>query len=58
MDTFKIENPKYKCPKCGIVEENLQSTMVNLEGDWCLRCYMKWVSKNVPKLEKIDNPNP
>jgi hypothetical protein len=50
----QCEPQNFECPVCGKVSWNLNSTIPDIEGDWCLKCYMKWVSNNVPRLKKID----
>lgn len=46
------------CPKCGWVGEDygngvgFTSTLEGVEEDWCMRCYIRETTKNVPKMEK------
>jgi len=44
------------CPKCG--NEALKGTHVlevtfpEYEGEYCMKCWAKWISENIPKMEK------
>ena len=44
--------PQYKCPRCGYEGgEYINVEMVGYEGRYCLQCYAKWISENMPRLE-------
>jgi len=49
---LKIEQPIFICPKHGEINITFNSTIEGIEGDWCLKCYVEWVDKNIPKVEK------
>jgi hypothetical protein len=45
----------YKCPKCGW-EGTHGWYCIAIDGEsekHCMRCYLKWISDNVPKMEKM-----
>lgn len=52
-----IEKDWY-CPKCGWESSNygngsgFTSNVTGAEGDWCLRCYVRKVTKGVPLMKK------
>lgn len=45
--------PKLKCPKCGYVPSTNETININFEpyvGDYCMKCYAKWISENISKM--------
>lgn len=49
---MKIKVPKVNCPKHGIHEYNITSTIPNHEGVWCQLC---WLESLGPSLEYVDD---
>ncbi len=50
---MKIVTPKYRCPKHGIIEHVLESTIKGIDDVWCLTCWVEWVDKHIPKVKEI-----
>jgi hypothetical protein len=57
---FIISVPKddLRCPKCGHTTSSCTGTYVAVfvdpyVGKYCMKCYAKWISDNIPKLEAI-----
>lgn len=48
----------HECPVCHWQTNNggFTSTILGAEGDWCLKCYVKETTKNVPLLVQITAP--
>lgn len=45
---------EFKCPKCDDVStDSLNVTIKPYEGDYCMKCWAKWISENVTKLLKV-----
>jgi hypothetical protein len=45
----------YKCPVCGNEQhegEGLEITIKEFQGSYCMKCYAKFLSKNIPKMIK------
>ena len=53
-DFLLISNPKYNCSVCGIVESYLDVSIKGYEGKYCMVCWAKWISENLPKLKSIN----
>ncbi len=49
----KITQPKYYCPRCGVVDGYIDITIDEYVGKYCLKCYARWVKKAFPKLTLI-----
>lgn len=47
---------QYVCPKCGIVEGTIDIINISIDpykGKYCLRCYAKWIKKNISELKEV-----
>ena len=45
---------KFECPKCGDVgSEQIEVTIPPYSGHYCLKCWARWINKNLPQLRKI-----
>ncbi len=59
MGSFIINGRKTKCPKCDWESADygngsgFTSSIKGAEGDWCLRCYVKKVTKGLPRMKHI-----
>lgn len=50
---------KMQCPKCKIMMvdggcvgiRNMKGEEASLNGDYCMACYSRWLSSNIPKYE-------
>jgi len=44
------------CPKCGDETPEginvLKITIPEYQGEYCMKCWAKWISENIPKMEK------
>jgi hypothetical protein len=55
-----VAGKKTKCPKCGWKSADYGngsgfiSTVEGAKGDWCLRCYVKKVTKDLPRMKHIN----
>lgn len=50
----QMKAAKHICPVCGWEAsegDGLYSTFEDTAGCYCMKCYAKWVSENVPKME-------
>ena len=53
-DKLIITNPKYSCPKCGIVEHWIDVSINPYEGKYCQKCCARWINENLPKITLVD----
>lgn len=40
-DTITISNPKYRCPKHGLIENVITSSVEGHKGCWCQICWLE-----------------
>ncbi len=50
--------PYLRCPKCSATSDHAGSGSVTItigpnQGAYCLACYARWITENVPKMEPI-----
>ncbi len=50
----------FECPVCGekhkeSLKEGLVVSLSEYAGTYCLRCWAKWISENIPKCVEVDS---
>jgi hypothetical protein len=54
--------PSWVCPVCGDVQNEwggfLGVTIRPYEGRYCMKCWAKWISENIPKMTKLLDADP
>ena len=52
-----IINNQYSCSQCGYAgNQRLNITLDTnslLNGDYCIRCYARWIAENVPRVNRV-----
>lgn len=46
------------CPKCNTTsngEEGLVVSILPFNGIYCIKCWAKWISENIPKMIELRN---
>jgi len=50
------KKPFWRCPVCGYETERHDGLIVSINrhsGNYCLRCYARWIADNIPKMQPI-----
>jgi hypothetical protein len=49
-----ISQPKINCPKHGIHEHMISSTIKGHEGSWCMKCWLESLGPALPVIQTND----